>query len=348
VLAGIYQLFFNKLGRTGTIANEAMGRYVLAGTVALYVGVALILIAWLHSTGRRLVWHRGDRAQAVAIGAGIGTGLGLLAIAVNSAIAGQLSTDPRAVFYVSEGDLPHILVTLALMAIAAPVVEEILFRGILMEWLRPKGAGAAFAATAVLFAVWHFNGKELRYYAVMGVILGALFWKRGLLASMTAHAVFNGSLATVAVVIALTPAQFMSFDGISFTKPQGWHAESAPASEQPLRVFAGPSGAAIAIAAPSLMGYPNVPDAVRLAQDIRSGDFRVSGAGIDASAPQLVNEPYGEIVELPFRESGMPGAVYYVPTMEGIVRVVTDAAGSARAQRGIDEFLSSLRFDPVP
>ena len=335
----IYQLWFHKLGHKSGIGNETMGRYILAGTVAFYVAAGLVLLYWLHSTGRRLLWTRGKPLTGVLWGVLVGGTLGLLGVATNSALAGHLSTDPRAVFLSSEGDVPHIVTTLLIMAVAAPLVEETLFRGILMDWLRPKGAGAAFAATAVLFAFWHFNATELRYYAVMGVILGALYWKRGLVASMTAHAAFNGTLTVVAVMISLTPAAQTSVGDLGFVKPQGWHLQRS--NDNPaVREYLGPSGAVIEIASSPALGEHVSPQA--LLTQLQNGTYRLTGIGVRTDLAELVTEPIGEVVRIPVHARSADGELDVIATPTSIDRVFVLTAGSAKAQRDFNDLMTSL------
>jgi membrane protease YdiL (CAAX protease family) len=81
-----------------------------------------------------------------------------------------------------------------IVAIAAPVIEEFLFRGVLyrafMAHLRPLWANLLQAA---LFAAMHLEGfKGSLVLFVLGLTLGTLTRRSGgLLAAMTLHAIFN-------------------------------------------------------------------------------------------------------------------------------------------------------------
>lgn len=78
-----------------------------------------------------------------------------------------------------------------------PVIEEVFFRGYLMERLAPSGAGwrAALAVlvSAGLFALLHDRWAEA---LVAGVVFGALVWRSGNVTdAILSHAVANGSIA---------------------------------------------------------------------------------------------------------------------------------------------------------
>ena len=75
-----------------------------------------------------------------------------------------------------------------------PLVEETIFRGLILQYLRR--AGASFIAPnliqAVLFGIFHMNLVQGIYTAVFGFLLGYLAWRYdSLLAPMAMHALFN-------------------------------------------------------------------------------------------------------------------------------------------------------------
>ncbi len=80
-----------------------------------------------------------------------------------------------------------------MVAVLAPVFEETLFRGFLLPSLLPqmKPSSAIFASGA-LFAIAHLNAADLLPLAVLGCILGYVYWRTGnLLASMVLHGIWN-------------------------------------------------------------------------------------------------------------------------------------------------------------
>lgn len=80
-----------------------------------------------------------------------------------------------------------------MICVAAPVCEEMLFRGALLRLLKPYGAGFAVACQAILFAVFHGTVSQLPYTVLGGLLMGYLAVKYGgILPSMILHALNNG------------------------------------------------------------------------------------------------------------------------------------------------------------
>ena len=100
----------------------------------------------------------------------------------------------------SSGMLPAVLAS----CIAAPVVEELLCRGVMLRGLRVRRtAGAAILASALLFAAMHLNPWQGFIALPLGLAYGWLTLRTGsLLSSMLAHTLHN-TLAAVFVVPAL-------------------------------------------------------------------------------------------------------------------------------------------------
>lgn len=74
-------------------------------------------------------------------------------------------------------------------AIIAPIVEEMLFRGLLYQWLRSHtGAAAAILLSGAIFSVVHIYPVVLLPLFVVGVVLAAVFeWTRSLWITITLH-----------------------------------------------------------------------------------------------------------------------------------------------------------------
>ena len=69
--------------------------------------------------------------------------------------------------------------TFMIAVIAAPVVEEILFRGIVLRSMRKFApAWAAILISSVLFGVYHLNIVQAAYATFMGIAAGILYEKK--------------------------------------------------------------------------------------------------------------------------------------------------------------------------
>lgn len=78
-------------------------------------------------------------------------------------------------------------------AIVAPIVEELLFRGLLYQWLRRHGGVAVAAiASAALFSVVHFIPLLMPALFAVGIIFALAFeWSQSLWVTITLHFMQN-------------------------------------------------------------------------------------------------------------------------------------------------------------
>lgn len=85
------------------------------------------------------------------------------------------------------------LISLLDFCILAPVIEEVLMRGFLLEGLSINyGKIAALIISSVLFALLHFNLLQIVPSFICGIILGLLYFRTGSLFScILAHAGYN-------------------------------------------------------------------------------------------------------------------------------------------------------------
>ena len=198
----------------GSIAQMAANVAVLP--VAILVGVTV----WFQVNRR---FYQTPISLAAAFGfnrrntgrcllLGLGTGFGLVGIAMALALStslliqalGDQAEPQKLVTLIAEEaakpDQTGTLVFFVVMAaVVAPVVEEILFRGILYPAIKQIGyPRIAAIGTAILFALFHVN--LLTFASLTAVALGliALYeFTDNLLAPIVAHAVFNASNLTM-------------------------------------------------------------------------------------------------------------------------------------------------------
>jgi membrane protease YdiL (CAAX protease family) len=97
---------------------------------------------------------------------------------------------------------PELAVALLLLAVGAPIVEELFFRGLLLRSLRTAIGGwrphlaVAFSVviSALCFALAHFEPVQFLGLACFGVVLALMAWRWDRLGpSIAAHAAFNAS-----------------------------------------------------------------------------------------------------------------------------------------------------------
>jgi membrane protease YdiL (CAAX protease family) len=192
--------------------------------------ILLFLVA-LPLIGVPVVWLLPDRSMMGLIGAFFGVGLlavvvavtplgsaalpalgfrpvgwrpvlwGTLGTAVVSIAVSQIGLEPQGVKQAMKiaQEPAAFLLSLALLAGLAPLVEELVFRGLLYGWLESRwGGGIAFVASSLAFAAAHVEPAHAVLVLPLGLLFGLLRWRTGSLwPSLVAHMANNG-LAVVA------------------------------------------------------------------------------------------------------------------------------------------------------
>jgi len=328
------------LGRNDQLEPETYIRYAIVLTIGIYAIVGGLLVTQL-TPAVKLTWRIGNPVTGVLLGVAIGGGLGLFMLAAISGISGHLSSDPRVVAIMSEGDVAHIGIALLLTVVCAPLVEEVLFRGLLLESLRTRGTAAAIWLSGLAFSVWHLTPSALRYYALMGALFGLLYTKRGLVCSMAAHATFNGVLGVAALAIVLAPAKPVFGNGISLQAPGGWSQATSTMWDLSLH---GPSGSWFGVESESM----TTPPSLQLISDrLESADASsfLPGYSISVSGNRIVNLPAGRAVEVDVVALGHRGNLVLFPRAHRLVEIVFMSGGSLKAETDFGKMLQSVHFD---
>jgi membrane protease YdiL (CAAX protease family) len=109
-------------------------------------------------------------------------------------LAHQLSAPAHQDTAAAHGIL-QISVLFVFLAVGAPIVEELFFRGLLLRGLLGRAPVAvAVVVTGLLFALAHFEALQFPGLAAFGVVLGLLAWRTGRLGpGIAAHAAFNAA-----------------------------------------------------------------------------------------------------------------------------------------------------------
>ena len=331
------------LGQDQNIAPATYLRYAIVLTLAVYAVVGIMVVTQI-TPKVRLRWTDGQPAMGVAVGLLVGGGLSVVLLGLVSAAAGHLDPDPRIVLLMSEGDAAHVVAAILISCIAAPLVEEVLFRGLLLESQRFRGTSGAIWLSAAGFAVWHLNPVALRYYALLGALLGWLYTRRGLACSIAAHLGFNGVLTVAALSVVLSPGASLNVDGLSAHLPSGWRAASPtdlPASLSTIGSFAGfrgPSGAALVVVAVPSANTPTVDDIYD----------RLSSSGFTTLIPghsdlHELRLPAGEAVEVVDQIKGDQVTIVFLPHSGRSYELVMRGAGSVKARADFAQILKDLR-----
>jgi len=187
-----------------------------ANVTVLPVAILLAVVVWLQANRRvyrvplRLVeifgFNRRNTGRCLQLGLATGLGLVLIAMALAlvtslliQALGDQAEPQKLVTLIAEEAAKPDQTGTLVffvvMAAVVAPVVEEVLFRGILYPAIKQIGyPHVATIGTAILFALFHVNLLTFASLTAVALALIALYeFTDNLLAPITAHAVFNAS-----------------------------------------------------------------------------------------------------------------------------------------------------------
>lgn len=99
-------------------------------------------------------------------------------------------------------ELPYIAF-LSLMAILPALVEEITFRGVLLNsFHRDSNPWPGIIFSAICFGAMHMNLNQITYALVLGLLMGIILEATGsILSTMVVHFVFNGTSTTLVYML---------------------------------------------------------------------------------------------------------------------------------------------------
>lgn len=215
VVAGPIVIGLIGLGVLPGLDEQGSAPFWTAVSVVYYglpVAVALA-VGWSKPGGvLRASGFRATPAVWVFGGASVGV---LVAIAFNTAYSAFMTLaglgPPEASMRVMEqltesvsGGPAATAVSLVLVVLVAPLVEEVVFRGVLLSgMIRRFGSAAGIGITAAIFAAVHLDPWRTIPLAFLGVVLGFLAWQgRSVWPAFIAHGMVNG----FAYVLALAAA----------------------------------------------------------------------------------------------------------------------------------------------
>lgn len=316
-------------------------RLSLGAGVAVYAASAVWVLARSGSLGLRPRLGLDTALVGAAEGFVVGGGLALLIAAVLRLALGRPALDPTAGLLAADGALGPLLLGGLLLVVVAPVVEELVFRGFLAEAFRHKGAREAVAVSAVAFGLAHLQLAQFRYYLFLGVVLGVVYLRRGLLGSVCAHAAFNGMLLVVAVAATHGPAVEAAGAGARLVLPAGWTTEAAGPGEDLVAI--GPAGTRVEMAHGQVP--PDLASVELLARAVTSGSGPVPRhVSVDPSTVVVLDLPAGRAVSATTDVDGRRGRLVLLPTQSRLWVLGMISEGSSRDSRDFDAILRSWRL----
>jgi hypothetical protein len=92
------------------------------------------------------------------------------------------------------------------LVVVKPVVEGILFRGVVLRVLSAYGRNFAIAASAILFGLYQGNILQIGYALCAGLILGYITFRYSIKYSIVLHAFHNGLMVLMVYITPLAPS----------------------------------------------------------------------------------------------------------------------------------------------
>ena len=167
----------------------------------LFAVTILIFHGFLALTSRRLMENLGESLKTLAMGLVALYGLNELVYRLSGLFLTSRTNLNNGTVTVHLDNAPHM--TLVIVLLLAPFVEEVLFRGLVFGNLRYKSRGLAYLVSCLLFAllhVWQFavGNQDLTYFLLMvqylvpGLVLAWAFDHSGTLwTSVGLHVLAN-------------------------------------------------------------------------------------------------------------------------------------------------------------
>lgn len=185
--------------------SAGFGPMILAGTVGMLLPLLFI--------GRRLHWGWADwglarpRRSLLHLVWQVPMAI-LSSLLVTAVVLGSLGVEPAeeqaAGTALLEGSTPTIFLVLVAAVVIAPIAEEMLFRRLLLDWLRRRlPVTVALLITSMVFAVVHIVPQAMLYVGLVGLWMAVLrVWSGALWHPIVLHA-SNNALASAVVLMSM-------------------------------------------------------------------------------------------------------------------------------------------------
>jgi membrane protease YdiL (CAAX protease family) len=184
---------------------------IVVGQYASYVPLLAVLLGTLPWLARRSLRDLGLRAlDRTALVGGLVGAVAMYAVTIGIAnlqyaFTHEKPQEAAIALFTSTHDKALVFAFTLLAAIAAPFMEEFIYRGFLFNaLLRYLPVWAAAGASGLLFGISHGSLSAFLPLAGSGIVLALVYYRTGsLTASMITHATFN--LVNVVLLSAVSP-----------------------------------------------------------------------------------------------------------------------------------------------
>ena len=198
VLVGMLASGFQEVAVSVALQDQEMTAYLLV-TMAeyiFYMGVP-VLVGWLLFRKRDVTILPHQKTDA-SLGIGlILLGLGMMVIAniIGSYILTMLESigiSAGDMPEMQDGTVPTLLLNIVAVGILPGILEELLFRGVVLQGLRPAGDGVALVFSSLMFGLMHGTLYQIPFAFILGLVFGYIVLKTGnILWTMLLHVINN-------------------------------------------------------------------------------------------------------------------------------------------------------------
>ncbi len=190
------------------LMDQVMGAsgwgYLLAGGIGL-----VVLLLWKKGSYFRDVLLQKNKPM------GPGSFFALLSLAMSAQMIAQvgnlgllallelLGMDPSVLQQLASADTDSLSMFLYI-GIAAPITEELLFRGLLLRGIAPYNKKLAVFGSAILFGLYHANPIQIPYAILVGLVLAYVTLEYNIYWAIALH-MFNNLVFALLLPMVLSP-----------------------------------------------------------------------------------------------------------------------------------------------
>jgi hypothetical protein len=192
------------LGLAQTLVSIAINNVVLSVLEAAAFAITILVMRKrLRSRMTAFMPYRNVKGRIYITAAIGGMGLLFLILPIEAGLM-KLLPMPRLfkTTFAVIGNPEDYLGSLLLAAIVAPIIEETLFRGVVLRgFVQNYGIPKGLMLSAVIFGLVHLNPYQFVTGFLLGLFIGLVFIRSGsILPGMIVHALYNGALLSGAKV----------------------------------------------------------------------------------------------------------------------------------------------------
>lgn len=180
--------------------NEVMNEAVLSGTssiIAVTVGVMFLILFFKKNINLKQMWtvnknmKKADFFKLLSVFMAGQFVFSIIAIGMERGLnfIGYTSMEEMAVVTEVSATISMFLYA----GIVGPIAEEIVYRGFVMNMLKPYGKHFAIVGSAIIFGIMHANVHQIFFATLVGLVLGYIAMEYSLKWAVALH-IFNNCI----------------------------------------------------------------------------------------------------------------------------------------------------------